>query len=141
MDESNYQPRQYDKRSGFEDSGAPERLRQSYNVHGLPLSLGMPNRLLVQFHQNFCFNSTSIFAMNGGQSLDRPGRRKAACGWHGAMIAAERTSGHARLSTRSSMKRPLPVKTTWRTMHDGAGARLRIPLPLQGPCNGRCPRH
>jgi hypothetical protein len=34
MDESNYQPRQYDKRSGFEDSGAPERLRQSYNVHG-----------------------------------------------------------------------------------------------------------
>ena len=53
----------------------------------------------------------------------------------------ERTGGHARVSTRSSMKRPLPVKTTWRTMHDGAGARLRIPLPLQGPCNGRCPRH
>ena len=29
------------------------------------------------------------------------------------------------------MKRPLPVKTIWRTIHDGAEARLRIPLPLQ----------
>jgi hypothetical protein len=83
MDESNYQPRQYDKRSAFEDSGAPERLRQSYNVHNFPLSLGKSNRLFVQFHQNFCFNSTSIFAMNGGQPLDRPGRREAARGSHG----------------------------------------------------------
>src|SRR5208283_2690986 len=44
----------------------------------------------------------------------------------------KRSSGRARVSTRSSMKRPLPVKTTWRTMHDGAGARLRIPLPFRG---------
>ena len=33
--------------------------------------------------------------------LDRPGRREAARrGGHGAMIAAERTSGHARVYTR-----------------------------------------